>query len=135
MVTKTGDGAGQFLLGEATRTGGQAAVEGVHDNLVGVGGQLVAARTGGGTLGAESLGGPRATSRVGGKGPCDGARAARPPRVEPPRKPAQARPDASLGGMPETGHSPQWERPALFNAALRGFLERVAARPLGRQLG
>lgn len=28
--------------------------------------------------------------------------------------------------IPETGHSPQWERPELFNAALRRFLEQHA---------
>ena len=28
--------------------------------------------------------------------------------------------------IPETGHSPQWERPGLFNAALRRFLEQHA---------
>ncbi len=48
---------------------------------------------------------------------------------------AQLIPGATVEAIPETGHSPQWERPALFNAALRGFLARVAARPLGQQLG
>ncbi len=55
--------------------------------------------------------------------------------IESSRKLAQLIPDATVEVIPETGHSPQWERPALFNAALRGFLEGVAARPLGQQLG
>jgi pimeloyl-ACP methyl ester carboxylesterase len=37
---------------------------------------------------------------------------------------AQLIPGAVVEVIPETGHSPQWERPALFNAALRRFLER-----------
>ena len=55
--------------------------------------------------------------------------------VESSLKLAQLIPDATVEVIPETGHSPQWERPALFNAALRGFLDRVAVRPLGQQLG
>ena len=39
---------------------------------------------------------------------------------------AQLIPGAVVEIIPETAHSPQWERPALFNAALRGFLERHA---------
>jgi pimeloyl-ACP methyl ester carboxylesterase len=35
-------------------------------------------------------------------------------------------PDAELAVIPETGHSPQWERPELFNAALGAFLNRIA---------
>ena len=35
--------------------------------------------------------------------------------------------------IPETGHSPQWERPALFNAALRRFLESHAVSPREQQ--
>ncbi len=58
-----------------------------------------------------------------------------PPLIESSLKLAQLIPDATVEAIPETGHAPQWERPALFNAALRAFLERVAARPLGQQLG
>jgi pimeloyl-ACP methyl ester carboxylesterase len=39
---------------------------------------------------------------------------------------AQLIPGAVVEVIPETGHSPQWERPALFNAALRRFLEQHA---------
>ena len=35
--------------------------------------------------------------------------------------------DSRLQVVPEAGHSPQWERPELFNAALRQFLERQAS--------
>ncbi|HSP55708.1 MAG TPA: alpha/beta hydrolase [Dehalococcoidia bacterium] len=35
-------------------------------------------------------------------------------------------PNAEPAIIPECGHSPQWERPPLFNAALAGFLERVS---------
>jgi hypothetical protein len=28
--------------------------------------------------------------------------------------------------IPETAHSPQWERPELFNAALGAFLNQVS---------
>ena len=55
--------------------------------------------------------------------------------VEASLKLAQLIPDAAVEVIPETGHSPQWERPALFNAALRGFLDRVGARPLRQTLG
>ncbi len=55
--------------------------------------------------------------------------------IEASRKLAQLIPDATVEVIPETGHSPQWERPALFNAALRAFLEKVAARPLRQTLG
>lgn len=37
---------------------------------------------------------------------------------------AQLIPGAVVEVIPETAHSPQWERPALFNAALRRFLEQ-----------
>ncbi|HEY8766272.1 MAG TPA: alpha/beta fold hydrolase [Dehalococcoidia bacterium] len=36
-------------------------------------------------------------------------------------------PGAVLESIPEAGHSPQYERPELFNAALRQHLDRVAA--------
>jgi len=39
---------------------------------------------------------------------------------------AQLIPRAVVEVIPETGHSPQWERPGLFNAALRRFLEQHA---------
>jgi pimeloyl-ACP methyl ester carboxylesterase len=39
---------------------------------------------------------------------------------------AQLIPGAVVEVIPETGHSPQWERPKLFNAALRRFLEQHA---------
>jgi pimeloyl-ACP methyl ester carboxylesterase len=35
-------------------------------------------------------------------------------------------PKAELAVIPQTGHSPQWERPELFNAALGAFLNRVS---------
>jgi pimeloyl-ACP methyl ester carboxylesterase len=34
-------------------------------------------------------------------------------------------PGSELAMIPETGHSPQWERPELFNSALGAFLNRV----------
>jgi pimeloyl-ACP methyl ester carboxylesterase len=34
--------------------------------------------------------------------------------------------NAELSVIPQTGHSPQWERPELFNAALGAFLNRVS---------
>ena len=37
---------------------------------------------------------------------------------------AQLIPDATMEVIPEAAHSPQWERPDLFNAALRGFLDQ-----------
>lgn len=36
---------------------------------------------------------------------------------------ANALPNATLAMIPESGHSPQWERPELFNSALRRHLE------------
>jgi 3-oxoadipate enol-lactonase len=36
-------------------------------------------------------------------------------------------PNAEAAVIPECGHSPQWERPPLFNGALAGFLDRVSA--------
>lgn len=39
---------------------------------------------------------------------------------------AKAIPHAQTAVIPETGHSPQYERPPLFNEALAGFLERVS---------
>jgi pimeloyl-ACP methyl ester carboxylesterase len=36
-------------------------------------------------------------------------------------------PNAEPAVIPECGHSPQFERPALFNAALEAFLARVSA--------
>jgi pimeloyl-ACP methyl ester carboxylesterase len=36
-------------------------------------------------------------------------------------------PSAELVAIPEAGHSPQFERPALFNAALRRHFARAAA--------
>jgi pimeloyl-ACP methyl ester carboxylesterase len=41
---------------------------------------------------------------------------------------AQVLPNASVEVIPETGHSPQWERPELFNRALRHHLEVNAGR-------
>jgi pimeloyl-ACP methyl ester carboxylesterase len=35
-------------------------------------------------------------------------------------------PNAELAVIPQAGHSPQWERPELFNAALGAFLNRVS---------
>jgi 3-oxoadipate enol-lactonase len=40
---------------------------------------------------------------------------------------AKAIPNATLEVIPETGHSPQYERPGLFNAALRKHLDRATA--------
>jgi 3-oxoadipate enol-lactonase len=40
---------------------------------------------------------------------------------------AKTIPGASEAIVPEAGHSPQYERPPLFNEALAGFLERVSA--------
>jgi pimeloyl-ACP methyl ester carboxylesterase len=37
-------------------------------------------------------------------------------------------PNAKVEIIPECGHSPQWERPELFNQALRRHLEANAAR-------
>jgi pimeloyl-ACP methyl ester carboxylesterase len=51
-----------------------------------------------------------------------------PPLIEGSARLTQLIPSAVVEVIPETGHSPQWERPALFNAALRRFLE---SRPTG----
>ena len=48
------------------------------------------------------------------------------------QKLAELVPDSVVEVIPETGHSPQWERPGLFNAALRGFLDKVAVSPARR---
>ena len=40
---------------------------------------------------------------------------------------AQLIPNATMEVIPEAGHSPQWERPDLFNPVLRRFLESNAA--------
>ncbi len=42
---------------------------------------------------------------------------------------AEAIPGALLAPIPEAGHSPQYERPDLFNAALRRHVERHAIQP------
>ncbi len=47
-----------------------------------------------------------------------------PALIEGSLKLVQLIPGAVVQVIPETGHSPQWERPALFNAALRLFLEQ-----------
>src|SRR5690349_6496984 len=49
--------------------------------------------------------------------------------IEPSRFLASAIPGATLEMIPETGHSPQYERPELFNAALRPHLDRNAGSP------
>lgn len=41
---------------------------------------------------------------------------------------AQMIPNAHVEVIPETAHSPQWERPELFNRALRGHLEAHRAQ-------
>jgi pimeloyl-ACP methyl ester carboxylesterase len=41
---------------------------------------------------------------------------------------AEMIPNARVEVIPETGHSPQWERPELFNQALRRHLEANAGR-------
>ena len=41
---------------------------------------------------------------------------------------AELIPNARVEVIPETGHSPQWERPELFNRALRRHLEANAGR-------
>jgi pimeloyl-ACP methyl ester carboxylesterase len=46
--------------------------------------------------------------------------------VEGSKRLAQEIPGAQLAVVPETAHSPQWERPPLFNAALGAFLNAVA---------
>ena len=50
-----------------------------------------------------------------------------PQLVEGSLKLAELIPGSVLEVVPETAHSPQWERPEFFNAALRGFLQRVTA--------
>jgi pimeloyl-ACP methyl ester carboxylesterase len=42
---------------------------------------------------------------------------------------AETIPGAVLEGIPEAAHCPQYERPALFDAALRRHFARSAARP------
>ncbi len=42
---------------------------------------------------------------------------------------AQMIPGSVVEVIPETGHSPQWERPQLFNGALRRFLEQHTVSP------
>jgi 3-oxoadipate enol-lactonase len=42
-------------------------------------------------------------------------------------------PGSEVEVIPETGHSPQWERPQLFNAALRRFLSAHAVSSQQRQ--
>jgi pimeloyl-ACP methyl ester carboxylesterase len=49
--------------------------------------------------------------------------------VGPARRMAAAIPRATLAMIPEAGHSPQYERPDLFNAALRQHLEANASAP------
>ncbi len=51
-----------------------------------------------------------------------------PPITKGSRRLARLIPHSTVEVIPETGHAPQWERPALFNSALRRFLERCAAR-------
>jgi pimeloyl-ACP methyl ester carboxylesterase len=45
---------------------------------------------------------------------------------------AETIPGAVRAEIPEAGHSPQYERPDLFNAALRAHVERHAIRPGAR---
>jgi pimeloyl-ACP methyl ester carboxylesterase len=49
------------------------------------------------------------------------------PLVHAAKEMAKAIPGATHEVIPESGHSPQYERPALFNAALRRHLERATA--------
>ncbi|MEX2225206.1 MAG: alpha/beta hydrolase [Dehalococcoidia bacterium] len=49
--------------------------------------------------------------------------------VEASKRLAATIPNATLVEVPEAGHSPQYERPELFNAALRAHLERHALAP------
>jgi pimeloyl-ACP methyl ester carboxylesterase len=51
------------------------------------------------------------------------------PLVEASKRLASIIPGATLVEIPEAGHSPQYERPALFNEALRAHLERHALAP------
>jgi pimeloyl-ACP methyl ester carboxylesterase len=46
--------------------------------------------------------------------------------VEGSQRLARSIPGAEEAMIPETAHSPQWERPQLFNAALGAFLNRVS---------
>jgi 3-oxoadipate enol-lactonase len=46
-----------------------------------------------------------------------------PALAESSRRLAKLIPNATLEAIPEAAHSPQWERPALFNAALRRHLQ------------
>ena len=43
--------------------------------------------------------------------------------IAPSRRLAETIPNATVAVIPESGHSPQWERPDLFNKALRRHLE------------
>lgn len=52
-----------------------------------------------------------------------------PALIEGSLKLAQLIPGSEVELIPETGHSPQWERPAPFNAALRRFLEQHSVSP------
>jgi pimeloyl-ACP methyl ester carboxylesterase len=45
--------------------------------------------------------------------------------IEASKRLANTIPSAEAAVIPECGHSPQFERPPLFNAALGGFLARV----------
>lgn len=47
--------------------------------------------------------------------------------IEASKRLVEAIPKAEEAVVPEAGHSPQYERPPLFNEALAGFLERVSA--------
>src|SRR5512141_299900 len=49
--------------------------------------------------------------------------------IEPSKHLASVIPNAELEMIPEAGHSPQYERPELFNAALRRHLARNATAP------
>jgi 3-oxoadipate enol-lactonase len=51
------------------------------------------------------------------------------PLVEASKRLAATIPGATLVEIPEAAHSPQYERPELFNAALRTHLERHALSP------
>lgn len=51
------------------------------------------------------------------------------PLVEASKRLAAIIPGATLVEIPDAGHSPQYERPELFNAALRAHLERHATAP------
>lgn len=51
------------------------------------------------------------------------------PLIEPAKRLASTIPGAVLEVVPQAAHSPQYERPELFNAALRRHLARNAAAP------